>query len=121
MPVLLTRLHILRTHLLILLTSCIILLTLSLLGGSPSKSKNKKKKSKSPVNGGASENAVADGAATHHAADISHMDLSALTKYIRDAEIQKQKEKYLRKVKTEDDYKFWNTQPGIAFIYPLIS
>ncbi len=49
------------------------------------------------------------------------MDLSALTKYIRDAEIQKQKEKYLRKVKTEDDYKFWNTQPGIALIYPLIS
>ena len=49
------------------------------------------------------------------------MDLSALTKYIRDVEIQKQKEKYLRKVKTEDDYKFWNTQPGIALINFFIS
>ncbi len=48
------------------------------------------------------------------------MDLSALTKYIRDAEIQKQKEKYLKKVKTEDDYKFWNTQPGNTNINYLL-
>lgn len=91
------------------------------LGGSPSKGKNKKKKSKSPVSGNSALDAATTESTAHHTSDLSHMDLSALTKYIRDAEIQKQKEKYLKKVKTEDDYKFWNTQPGnININYLLI-